>query len=354
MILAALLVLQTSTDVFVSGEGGSHTYRIPSVLVTPKGALLAFCEGRKKSAGDTGDIDLVLRRSTDGGSTWGPMQVVWDDGENTCGNPCPVVDDATGTIWLLLTHNLGRDSESQIVQEKSQGTRTAWVSRSDDEGLTWSAPVEITRDVKKPEWTWFATGPGVGIRMKSGRLVVPCDCKYALGKKGASLVITSDDHGKTWRAGGAVGDTFGESQVAELSDGRLMLNMRNMNSPRRERGVATSADGGKTWTEAAYDPALIEPVCQASLLRYSWEPSRLLFSNPATEKSRSHMTVRLSLDEGKSWTASKELHAGPTAYSCLAALPDGQVGCLFECGAKNPYERIAFQRLPLTALTAPK
>ena len=161
-------------------------------------------------------------------------------------------------------------------------------------------------------------------------------------------MLLSDDHGKTWRAGGAVGETFGESQVAELSDGRLMLNMRNMNSPRRERGVATSADGGLTWSEPAYDPALIEPVCQASLLRGG--PDVLLFSNPASTKGRVQMTLRLSRDDGKTWTTSKELHAGPSAYSCLALLGDGQVGCLIECGAKSPYERIAFHRLPLAAI----
>ncbi len=347
MIALALLLAQ---DVFVAGQDGYHTYRIPSAIVTSKGTVLAFCEGRKKGTSDTGDIDLVLKRSADGGASWGAMQVVWDDAENTCGNPCPVVDRATGTVWLLLTHNLGRDTERQIVEEKSQGTRTAWVSRSDDDGLTWSKPVEITKDVKKADWTWFATGPGVGVQTRAGRLVVPCDSKYGLGKKGASLVISSDDHGKTWKSGGAVGDTFGESQVVELSDGRLMLNMRNMNSPRRERGVATSPDGGATWSEPAYDAALVEPVCQASILRYSWEPSRILFSNPATAKTRTQMTLRMSLDEGKTWPVAKELQAGPSAYSCLVALPGGGIGCLYECGAKSPYERLAFQRLTLASL----
>jgi len=346
VILAALLALQ-SADVFVSGEGGYHTYRIPSVLVTKKGTVLAFCEGRKKSQSDTGDIDLVLRRSADGGAAWGPLEAVWDEAGNTCGNPCPVQDRETGTIWLLLTHNLGRDSEKQIIEEKSQGTRTVWVARSDDDGQTWSKPVEITQEVKRAGWTWFATGPGVGIQTRKGALVVPCDCKYELGKKGASFVVTSEDHGKTWKAGAAVGDTFGECQVAELSDGALMLNMRNLNSRHRERGVAVSRDLGATWSEPTWDAGLPEPVCQGSILRYSWEPSRLLFSNPASQQSRVGMTVRLSLDEGKTWTSSKLLFEGPSAYSCLAALPDGSVGCLYECGAKNAYERIVFQRLPL-------
>src|SRR5579885_941079 len=155
--------------VFVAGKDGYHTYRIPSLLVTKKGTLLAFCEGRKSSSSDSGDIDLLLRRSFDGGKTWGKTQVVWDDGANTCGNPCPVLDARTGTVWLLLTHNLGSDTEAQIVSRTGKGTRTVWVTRSDDDGATWARPVEITRAVKRPDWTWYATGPGVGIQTKSGR-----------------------------------------------------------------------------------------------------------------------------------------------------------------------------------------
>lgn len=347
MIVLALLLAQ---DVFTAGQGEVHTYRIPSVILSSKGTLLAFCEGRKKGTSDAGDIDLVLRRSTDGGATWGPLQVVWDDAENTCGNPCPVVDRATGTVWLLLTHNLGKDGEGAIVRGKGQGTRTVWVSRSDDDGATWAKPVEITKDVKRPEWTWFATGPGVGIQLRNGTLVVPCDAKDLDGKKGYGLVITSADGGKTWKAGGVVGDAWNECQAAELADGSLLLNLRNHGGKGRARGVALSKDGGATWSEARPDAALVEPVCQASLLRLSWEPSRLLFSNPANEKSRTRMTMRLSLDEGKSWPASKELHAGPSAYSCLVALPDGAIGCLFECGEKSPYERIVFRKLTLAEL----
>src|SRR5262245_35179900 len=146
------------TPLFVSGKEGYHTFRIPSLVLTPKGTLLAFCEGRKKGTGDAGDIDLVLKRSTDGGATWKPPQVVWDDGPNTVGNPCPVVDAATGTVWLLLTHNLGKDTERAIRAGTSKGTRTVWVTKSTDDGATWSKPAEITKDVKDPKWTWYATG----------------------------------------------------------------------------------------------------------------------------------------------------------------------------------------------------
>lgn len=346
MILAALLLLQ-SGDVFVSGQDGYHTYRIPSVVVTPKGTVLAFCEGRRKSRSDTGDIDLVLKRSTDGGATWGSVQVVWDDGANTCGNPCPVVDRDTGTIWLPLTHNLGEDHESKIIDRTAKGTRTVWITKSADDGVTWSTPVEVTKDVKKPEWTWYATGPGVGIQTKDGRLVIPCDFVEAGTKKGGSHVIWSGDHGSTWKLGGAIVGGVNECQVAERADGSLMLNMRNYRIPQRERAVATSSDGGATWSAVTRDAALIEPACQASILRYSREPSLLLFSNPADRKSRIRMTVRRSKDEGATWTTAKVLGEGPAAYSCLAALPDRTVGCLYETGVKSAYEKIVFARFPL-------
>lgn len=329
--------------IFTAGEGGYHTYRIPSLIVTKEKTLLAFCEGRKNGRGDAGDIDLVLRRSTDGGKTWGKTQVVWDDGTNTCGNPCPVVDAATGTIWLLLTHNLGKDTEAEIVGGTGDGSRTVWISKSTDDGVTWAKPVEITKDVKKPEWTWYATGPGIGIQTKSGRLVIPCDSKSEKGKVRESHVIFSDDRGATWKLGGVVGPGCNESQVAELDDGTLLLNMRSFQGNNR-RLIATSKDGGATFTKPVADPALIEPVCQASLIRVPGEKNTLLFSNPASTK-REKMTVRLSRDGGKTWPVSRPLHDGPAAYSCLAVLPDGRIACLYERGDKTPYEKIVLARV---------
>lgn len=335
--------------VFVAGKEGYHTYRIPSLIVTPKGTLLAFCEGRKKSTNDTGDIDLVLKRSLDGGKSWQPMQVVWDDGDNTCGNPCPVIDHKTGTIWLLLTHNLGSDTEARIVDGASKGSRTAWVCKSTDDGATWSKPIEITKDVKKPDWTWYATGPGVGIQLRSGRLLIPCDNKVAGAKGRQSHVIYSDDSGATWKLGGVVGPNCNECQAVQVNDGRVMLNMRSYRANNR-RLIAISKDGGETFSEPVEDAALIEPVCQASVLRYP--KGGLLFSNPASKK-REKMTVRLSTDEGESWSAGKELHAGPAAYSCLAVLGGGQIGCLYECGEKGAYETITLARFSLEWLSKP-
>ncbi|HEX5271308.1 MAG TPA: sialidase family protein [Gemmataceae bacterium] len=291
---------------FTSGEGGYHTYRIPALVATTKGTLLAFCEGRKKGRGDSGDVDLLLRRSTDGGRTWGKPQVVWDDGDNTCGNPCPVVDGKTGTVWLLMTHNRGGDTEARILDGTSRGTRTVWVTKSDDDGVTWASPAEITKDVKMADWTWYATGPGVGIRTKAGRLVVPCDNCVKGSKARQAHVILSDDGGKSWKLGGVVGPDCNESQVVERTDGSLLLNMRSYRGHNR-RLVAVSKDGGETFSRPEEDRALVEPVCQASVLRLPGRDGGVLFSNPASTK-RERMTVRLSTDEGKTWTHAKVLH----------------------------------------------
>ena len=335
--------------VFRAGAGGYHTYRIPALLVTPKGTLLAFCEGRKRGAGDSGDIDLLLRRSFDGGRTWQPQQTVWDDGPNTCGNPCPVLDRRTGTVWLLMTHNLGQDTEAQIAAGTSRGTRTVWVSKSTDDGATWSRPTEITQDVRRPGWTWYATGPGVGIQLRTGRLLVPCDHMVAGSKAQFSHVLYSDDGGKSWHVGGEVGPGCDECQAAELADGTVLLNIRSYRGHHR-RLVARSRDGGLHWSGPAEDPALVEPVCQASLTRYLGAKGPLLFANPAGTR-RERLTVRLSRDGGRTWPAARVLHEGPAAYSCLAVLADGAVGCLYESGYRSPYEALTFARFPLAWLT---
>lgn len=338
-------------DIFISGQDGYHTYRIPSVIVTTKGTVLAFCEGRKSGGTDTGDIDLMLKRSTDGGRTFGLQQVVWDDAANTCGNPCPVVDRTTGTIWLLMTHNLGTDSETAINNRTAKGTRTVWVSQSNDDGATWTKPVDITPSTKKPEWTWYATGPGAGIQLKGGRLVIPCDHR---DNGEFSHVIYSDDHGTTWQTGGVAQGGGNECEVVELSDGKLLLNMRNYRPRRSSRAIAISEDQGQTWAPAPRDPVLIEPTCQASIRRYSWPgegKSRILFSNPASTTVRENLTIRLSYDEGKTWPLSKVLQTGPAAYSCLASLPEGTVLCLYETGPKNPYQKITLARFSLNWLS---
>jgi sialidase-1 len=346
------------TEVFVAGEKGFNTFRIPSVIATARGTLLAFAEGRRDGSGDAGDIDLVLKRSSDAGQTWSPLQVVGDNGPNTFGNPCPVVDRTTGTIWLLTTQNRGTDREQDIIAGTSQAGRSVAVLRSTDDGVTWSAPADITASVKQADWTWYATGPGVGIQTGSGRLVIPANHSAAGTAVHQSHIVFSDDGGRSWQMGGSADPGTNESQIVELTDGRLMLNMRN-HPPRAEnfRMVATSADGGRSWSQAKPDPALIEPPAQASLVR--WTPagadggSRLLFSNPASAR-RERMTVRVSEDEGATWPVSRVVHEGPAAYSSLVVLPDRSIGLLFERGDRSPYEKITFVRLTLQWLTERK
>lgn len=338
-------------DVFVAGEGGYHTYRIPSAIVTPRGSLLAFAEARRAGAADAGDIDLVSRRSDDGGRTWSPMVVVGDNGPNTFGNPCAVVDRATGTIWLLTTHNRGDDAERDILAGTSRGTRTVWVMKSTDDGRTWSVPVEITASAKRPGWTWYATGPGIGIQLRSGRLVIPANHAVAGTQAHRAHLLSSDDHGANWSVGAISVDGTNESQVVELADGRLMLNSRNHPAKARNfRVVSTSVDGGQTLSAALEEPALPEPPAQASLIRLPTAAAnggqRLLFSNPAGP-TRERMTVRLSDDDGHTWPLARALHEGPAAYSCLVVLPDGTAGVLYERGDRSPYERISFARFGL-------
>ncbi|AQQ70479.1 Sialidase precursor [Limihaloglobus sulfuriphilus] len=331
------------TVLFVSGKKGYSTYRIPAIAVSTKGTVIAVCEGRKNSRSDTGDIDLLVRRSVDAGDTWSEQQVIWDDGPNTCGNPCLVVDKITGTIWLLSTHNPGEDNEKEIIDDTGIGTRTVWIMHSDDDGRNWSEPVEITSSVKKPDWTWYATGPGAGIQLKKGehkgRLVIPCDHIEADTKKYYSHIIYSDDHGKTWKLGGSTPqDMYNECEVVELDDGRLMLNMRNYDRAKKDRAYSYSGDGGLSWSDVRHDQSLIDPICQASIRRYDKSAkSYLLFSNAASTDKRLNMTVRLSCDQGKTWPDSKRLYSGPSAYSCLAVLADGRVACFYENGY---YERI--------------
>jgi sialidase-1 len=341
-------------DVFSAGEAGAHTYRIPSIIATKKGTLLAFAEARRIGASDAGDIDLVMKRSVDGGASWSSLRVVSDAGPDTVGNPCPVVDARTGTVWLLTTRNRGVDKERDIIAGTSEGTRTVWVMRSDDDGVTWSAPIEITSSVKEPAWTWYATGPGIGIQMKSGRLVVPANHAEAGTGVHRSHLMFSDDGGARWRHGESAEAGTNESQVVELADGRLMLNMRNHPpKPENHRLVATSGDGGQTLSSAVPDRALIEPPAQASLIAASpgraGAPQLLVFANAASAK-RERMTVRLSEDEGRTWPFARLIHEGPSAYSSLVLLPAREIGLLYERGGTSPYERITFVRLPLDSI----
>lgn len=345
---------------WTSGRDGYHTYRIPALAVTTEGTLLAFCEGRKNSRSDSGDIDLLCKRSTDAGDSWSPRQIIWSDDANTCGNPCPVVDRTTGTIWLLMTWNLGEDHEREIIARTSRDTRRVYITSSTDDGRTWAAPKEITSAVKKQSWTWYATGPGAGIQLergpRAGRLIVPCDHIETDPKRYYSHVIFSDDHGRTWQLGQSTPHhKVNECQAVELTDNRLLLNMRNYDRSRKNRQIACSDDYGRTWRDQQFDKTLIEPICQASIRRCSWPgpdtKNVICFSNPASTTSRVNMTVRASFDDAATWPARMVLHAGPSAYSDLAVLPGGAVACLYERGDNHPYETITLARFPLELLS---
>jgi sialidase-1 len=241
--------------------------------------------------------------------------------------------------WNLVT-----DTERMIMTGSSRDTRRVFLTSSTNNGVSWAVPREITSAVKKPHWRWYATGPANGIQLAHqphrGRLVIPAnhsDHSDPSRHPYRSHVLLSDDHGATWRIGGVEEDRTNESTVVELPDGTLMQNMRSYHG-RNRRAVARSSDGGESWSRITLDAALIEPVCQASLIRVG---RRLVFANPASTK-RERMTVRSSDDNGSSWKTLAVLHEGPSAYSALAELPGNRVACLFEGGKDGPYEKILF------------
>lgn len=366
------------TTVFESATDGYHTYRIPALVTAANGDLLAFAEGRVANASDTGDIDLVLRRSRDGGSTWSALTLVGDLGSATYGNPVPIVAK-DGTIHLITTSNHGSDAKFGIRAGTSKDIRRVHYQKSTDNGKTWTEPSEITKQVTKrdEEWRWYATGPCHGIQLTrgahAGRLVVPCDHSDHTYRPGAEQdetnaahVIYSDDDGATWKVGGEIhrepGTKFSpwESTIVELTDGRLLLNTRNHADNLRINSY--SDDGGLTFGPQSLAEDLIEPGnhggVQGALLRYSATDqgdakNRLLFSNPASLSARRRITVRSSSDEGKTWSSGRVIHADLGAYSDMARMESGKIGILYEAGEKFYHDRIDFASFTTEWLDAP-
>ena len=336
-----------TTTVFRSGEDGYNTFRIPAVVAARNGTLLAFAEGRKASAADSGQVDLVEKRSTDGGTIWGPVQVVAADQANFVGNPSPVVDRATGRVIVLAAHKNGADTELQILTGTGQDTSRVWLVSSDDNGTTWNAPRDITAKVKRPEWRWNTVGPGHAIQLgtgpHSGRLVAAANHSNPASGAGGHVLL-SDDGGLTWRIGAV--DEPGqnpspdESTAAQLPDGTIVFSSRNENQGATwHRLRTTSTDGGETFAAPYSEQAgLVVPAVQGSLL---WEPAgRLLFSAPSSATQRVDLRIRTSTDAGTTWSDGTLIAPGPAGYSDLVALPDGRIGNLHEAGTTNPYERI--------------
>ena len=334
-------------------------YRIPALCVSNPATVLAFCEARKFTGKDSDQIDLFLRRSFDNGRTFGDTQVVATQDGWVCGNPAPVVDRSTGIIWLLFCKNLMHGDETMICEGKAP--RTVWLTGSGDDGQTWSEPEEITASVKKPDWSWYATGPCHGIQLATGRMIIPCD-HVVLREKNRqdphhSHVVFSDDHGRNWRIGGITDEGANECTALEV-EGGLYLNCRNKHTlPEggNYRAVAWSMDRGESFAPIVHDAALPEPNCQAGTTRFSGptdsDRNRVLFSNPAA-RGRHHMTVRLSYDECRTWPASRLLHGEAAAYSDLCVTHDMSICCLYERGENDlPYAKITLARFNIEWLT---
>lgn len=342
---------------FEAGKEGYYTYRIASLVSTKQGSLLAFCAARKGNGGDWDPIDIVVRRSTDSGKSWEPMKILVHSEGIPCDNATPIVDYITGEVHLLYQIDYAR----------------CFYLKSGDDGLTWTSPAEITSTIdefkKVYPWVVLAPGPGHGIQLKNGRLVVPFWLSNGGGKEFGpnhrghrpSVVVSvySDDHGKTWKAGEiAVPDNDttvipSETSCVQLADGRVLFNSRN-ESINYRRLFTFSKDGATGWSVPVFADAFFEPICFGSMCRHSMKSfqskNRILFCNPdsrqdpwkaakpstprsAPNRHRTNLTVRMSYDEGITWPVSKVIDPGIAGYSDLAVTPDGMIHCFYEGGS---------------------
>ncbi len=343
--------------IFENGTSGYACYRIPAIIRAPNGELLAFAEGRTNSCDDYGDVDIVLRRSNDNGRSWAPLHIIVDNDKRQAGNPTPVVDRLDPVFpggRIFLFYNTGNNHEGE--NRKGNGLREVWYITSTDNGQHWSAPVNITSSVHRPrqpeinaaynfaeDWRSYANAPGHALQLRrgthAGRLLVPANHSAGSPQDHFNEYLAhtffSDDHGHSWQLGTSVDlPSSNESIAAELPDGRVILNSRQQNGESRRRIVSISSDGGRTWDSTFLHPQLISPVCQASLLEYRPGTGKpvLLFSNPASTDRRERMTVRVSYDGGRTWTASRLVDPGPSAYSDLVQQADNRIGLLYEKG----------------------
>ncbi|MFC4244561.1 exo-alpha-sialidase [Gryllotalpicola reticulitermitis] len=322
--------------VFSSGSEAPST-RIPALLACADGSLLAFAELRD-AAGDAGHIAIGMRRSCDAGNTWGPVAVVCDDGANTWGNPVPV-QLAGGRILLVTTWNLGEDTERAILDGSAQDSRRVRVLRSDDGGETWSDPVEITDQVKRPSWRWYATGPGSAEPLASGRVLIAAnhsDPAYGEPAPYRSHLIYSDDGGDTWAVGAIVEVTgSNEAQSVQLADGRVVMYLRDQRLG--GKWLAESGDDGCS-VDRVWRAPLRSTACQGAIVRLA--SGALLVTHHAHHSRRRRLALRLSPDGGTTWGASTVVCEGPSGYADLVALPDGSAAMLFETEGDIVFARI--------------
>lgn len=370
-------VKKTESQPYIAGQDNHIYFRIPALIETKSKILLAFCEARNTwadfykgneslfpvvpiggSSKDVGDIDLVVKASRDGGKTWGQMLVIADDKHNVCGNPCPVVDETTGRIHLFWCWQQYSTLDSEMFPTIADGhTRRVMYSRSDDDGATWSQPKDMTSIVKSNDWQWYATGPCHAIQIKSGpykgRLVIPCNHRDNNNTDNYSHCLWSDDHGETWNVGGRTTLGGNESCIVELSDGKLMINVRTIGLPSANRASAISHDGGATWTELKENEELIDPGCQGSVINVfkDGKPTSTLLLSNCHYTSRSRLCISKSADDGTTWVTEFTAWSDRAAYSDLCQLSDGSIALLFEngfgmFGKAYPNEMISFMRLP--------
>ena len=338
--------------IYNQGTDGFELYRIPAIVKSKSNTLLAFAEARKaRSNGDSGDIDLVVKRSSDNGKTWSKQITIWNDGQNTCGNPVPIVDDR-GRIHLLMTWNFQTDKWGAITNGTGEDSRRPYYTYSDDDGITWAQPVEITSSVKKEKWDWYATGPCHGIQIQKGihkgRLVAP---NYFTTRESGKVtsyshIIYSDDYGKTWKpveptpVGGA-----GECSVAEIGEGTLMLNMRADEGFYRKS--CTSIDGGLTWSSPQISIDQIDCKCQGSILSIG---GAVFLSNAASATERINMTIKKSTDNGKNWKGQYTVYEGNSGYSDIVELSDSQIAIIYEGGEKRYTDGLAFKVVSIKSI----
>jgi len=331
MLLLALAAAPVEqVDLLHQGDGGVHTYRIPALVETKKGTLIAVADARFENPRDLpGRIALVVRRSFDRGRTWSPQRTIRQVAEGGAGDASLLLDRDTGRVWCFFAYGPPGIGWPTAKPGERTGANTLQIHAmwSGDDGATWSEPVDLTPQIKDPVWVAMFATSGTAIQTSTGRFLVPLVVRGPDGVV-SSRNTYSDDHGKTWKAGAAIGPGTDESHNVELAGGVIVQNMRN--GPRR--AIAVSRDGGVTFGPVMHDDALIDPSCNAGIVRYKRKGRDLLVFTNAASAKRENLTVKTSADGGQTWRTLRTLHAGPAAYSTVIVLRDGTLGVLYECG----------------------